>query len=152
MKRLFALAVFAAALALPAAAEDVTQGGVTVSQPWARATIGQTTSGAAYLTLDSSGAETDHLIGVETPAAERADLHGHTMEGDVMKMRPVERIEVAPGSPTVLQPGGLHIMLFDLEAPLVEGERFPATLIFEKAGRIEIEVQIEGIAASGPGS
>jgi copper(I)-binding protein len=143
-----ALLLALALLAAPAFAQD----GISVGQPWARATIGQTTSGAAYLTLDTAGAEPDHLVGVETPVAERADLHGHTMEGDVMKMRPVERIEVAPGSPTVLQPGGLHIMLFGLKAPLREGETFPATLIFEKAGRIEIEVRVQGIAASGPGS
>jgi copper(I)-binding protein len=59
-----------------------------------------------------------------------------------MKMRPVKAIEVAPGEPAVLKPGGLHVMLMGLKAPLVKGQSFPLTLVFEKAGKIEIEVPI----------
>jgi copper(I)-binding protein len=65
-------------------------------------------------------------------------------------MRPVEAIEVTPGAPIVLQPGGLHVMLIGLKAPLKEGERFPLTLTFERAGTIEVEVVVEKLGAMGP--
>jgi copper(I)-binding protein len=65
------------------------------------------------------------------------------MEDGVMKMRPVEAIEVAPGEPTVLGPGGLHIMMMGLKAPLVEGERFPVTLVFERAGEATVHVVVD---------
>lgn len=141
-----ALALLALALALPAQAHDYKLGELTIEHPWARATIGQTKNGAAYLAVNTSGAEADTLVAVETAAAERAEIHTNEMVDGVMKMRPVEGIAVEPGSPAVLKPGGLHIMLFGLKAPLQEGERFPITLVFEKAGEIEVEVAVEGIA------
>lgn len=143
---LLSLAALVTLLALPAAAHEYKLGELTIEHPWARATIGQTKNGAAYVTLDNAGEAADHLIAVETEAAARAELHTHTTVDGVMKMRPVERVEVAPGSPSVLKPGGMHVMLFDLEAPLVEGDSFPMTLVFEKAGRVEVEVRVEGIA------
>ena len=60
-----------------------------------------------------------------------------------MKMRPLKAVEVAPGEPSILRPGGMHIMLMGLKAPLVEQETFPVTLTFENAGKIEIEVSIQ---------
>ena len=78
-----------------------------------------------------------------TGAAKKAGLHTHLMKNGVMKMRPVKAIEVAPGEPTVLKPGGLHIMLKGLKAPLAEGANFPLTLTFENAGSIEIQVKVQ---------
>ena len=68
-----------------------------------------------------------------------------------MKMRPVEAIEVHPGTPTVLKPGGLHVMLMGLAAPLKKGQRVPLTLTFEKAGSIEVEAMVQGVASMQPG-
>ena len=65
-----------------------------------------------------------------------------------MRMRQVEAIEVAPGTPTVLEPGGLHIMLIGLTGPLVEGESFPLTLDFETAEDITVDVTIQSIMAT----
>ncbi|MEX0922602.1 MAG: copper chaperone PCu(A)C [Rhodovibrionaceae bacterium] len=148
MFRHLPLVLLLTALALPAAAEahDYKLGALTIEHPWARATIGQTRNGAAYLVVNTSGEDADKLIAVETAASRRAEIHTHEMVDGVMKMRPVAGIAVEPGSPAVLKPGGLHIMLFDLKAPLVEGESFPATLVFEKAGRIEVDVHIQGVA------
>ncbi len=140
------------ALAVPALAGDSRLGDLVVSEPWARATIGQVKAGAAYLTVTNNGAAADRLVAVETPAAKRSELHGHTMDGGVMRMRPVEAIELAPGAPVVLRPGGLHVMLMGLKAPLEEGGRLPLTLIFEKAGRLEVEVPVKGATAMGPAS
>ena len=130
-----------------AAAADYTLGDLAIHKPWARASIGQAQAGAAYVTVMNKGSLPDRLIAVEGAVANRVELHNHMMEGGVMKMRPVKAIEVAPGEPAVLKPGGLHIMLMGLKAPLVKGESFPLTLVFERAGRVEIEVSVgEGTA------
>ncbi len=130
-----------------AAAADYSLGDLAIHKPWARASIGQAQAGAAYVTVMNKGSLPDRLIAVEGEVANRVELHNHMMDGGVMKMRPVKAIEVAPGEPAVLKPGGLHIMLMGLKAPLVKGESFPLTLVFERAGRVEIEVSIgEGTA------
>lgn len=126
-----------------AQAHEYKLGDLLVDHPWARASIGQAPNGAAYMTITTEGQETDRLVGVESDAANRVELHTHLMDNGVMKMRPVEAIEIAPGEPTLLQPGGLHVMLMGLKAPLRLGESFPMTLVFERAGRVEVEVKIE---------
>lgn len=138
-------------IAAPASAHDFTAGDIRVEHPWARATIGKAKNGAVYMTLVNTGSTPDRLLGAASPVAERAGAHAHTMEGNVMKMHPVQAIEVAPGSPTVLKPGGLHIMLFGLAAPLKAGETFPLTLSFERAGALAIEVLVEQPASPPPG-
>lgn len=152
MPRWTLLVPLLACLALPAQgqAHDFALGSLQIDHPWARASIGAAKAGAAYLMISNVGAAPDRLIAVETPAARRAALHTHMMDEGVMRMRPVEAVEVAPGEPAVLQPGALHIMLIGLTQPLAEGGSFPLTLTFEKAGAIEIEVKIEGATSKGP--
>jgi periplasmic copper chaperone A len=132
-------------------AADYQAGDIRIERPWARATPGQSRIGAAYFTLEDVGAAPDRLIAIETPVAAAAELHTHMLDGNVMQMRPVGAIEVHPGEPTVLQPGGLHVMLVDLKAPLKTGDRFAMTLTFEHAGRVEIMVPVERAGARGPG-
>jgi copper(I)-binding protein len=152
MKRAFRAIAFAGltVIAAHAFAHEYTAGDIRVEHPWARATIGQAKTGAAYMTFVNTGGAPDRLLGATSPAAERAEAHAHTMEGNVMKMHPVQAIEVAPGSPTVLKPGGLHIMLFGLKAPLKAGETFPVTLSFERAGPLTVDVLVEQPAAPPP--
>jgi periplasmic copper chaperone A len=139
------LAVLGAVTAEPMAAAMATVGEVAIRDAWARASLGQMKSGAAYLTLEVTGDRVERLIAVASPIAENATLHTHVMDGDVARMRPVAAIEIAPGAPTVLEPGGLHIMLTGLERRLVEGETFPLSLTFERAGTVTIEVPIVGM-------
>ncbi len=141
----------ATATAGAALAHDYKLGNLLIEHVWARASVGPAKAGAVYLTIVNTGGEPDQLIGARTPAARAAAPHSHTMVDGVMKMRPVAAIEVAPGEPTVLRPGGLHIMLIGLAAPLVEGKSFPLTLTFEKAGQIDVEVMIEKPGAMEPG-
>jgi copper(I)-binding protein len=150
--RCLAALLLAVAFAAPAgaAADDYRVGDIRIERPWARATAGNTRIGAAYFTLEDLGAAPDRLLRVKTPVAASGELHSHMMHDNVMQMRPVEAIEVRPGSPTVLQPGGLHVMLTDLKQPLKEGERIPLTLEFERAGTIEIMVSVERAGARGP--
>ena len=132
------------------AAEPARIGDIMIEQAWARATPGKAPNGAAYFTLRAEGETPDRLVAAASPVAERAELHTHLMEDGVMKMRAIKAVEITPGSPTVFQPGGHHVMLMGLKAPLVEGERFPLTLTFERAGPVEIEVEIEKIGAMAP--
>lgn len=122
---------------------------LTVSGVWARASAGPARAGAAYLTVANHGKAMDRLVAVATPAAKHASLHTSLMEQGVMKMRPLKAVEVHPGEPAVLRPGGTHIMLMGLKAPLKEGEHFPLTLTFEKAGTVEVTVMIRGVGSMG---
>ena len=143
----FVLAILAA---LPAAADAVKAGDVAVYDAWARASAGPARTGAAYVTIQNRGAP-DRLIGVDTVVALRADLHTHTMEGGVMKMRAVDSVAIGAGQRISLQPGGRHVMLMGLKAPLKEGETFPMTLKFERAGTVTVTVRVLKPGDMGPG-
>jgi copper(I)-binding protein len=121
-----------------------------IQMPWARASAGMAKTGAAYLTIVSHGEAADRLIAAASPVARKAEIHGHSMEGGVMRMRPVAAVEIAPGQATVLEPGGLHVMLIGLHSPLAPGQRFPLTLSFESAGDIEVEVAVHAPGAPAP--
>jgi copper(I)-binding protein len=142
------IAAFAAAfLAFAAQAQE---SGIAVEQAWARATPGAVKTGAAYLTVTNRGKEPDRLLGVSTPVADAASLHETKMEGGIMKMRALGPVALAPGKNLALKPGGDHIMLEGLKRPLKEGEHFPLTLTFEKAGPREVEVMVGKVGAMGP--
>ena len=152
MRGFFIAAVLAIAAIVSGAVQayEFKVGDLLIDHPWARASIGQAKAGAAYLVVSNGGSEMDRITAAETPVAKRAELHTHIMEGGVMKMRSVGAVEVAPGEPVVFQPGGLHVMLMGLKAPLKEGESFPLTLKFEKAGKVEIQVKIGAPTATEP--
>ena len=126
------------------------QAEISVSNPFSRASAPQAKAGAAFLTV-TIDAGTDKLVGASSPVAEKAELHAHLMEGGIAKMRPVEGgITVNAGTPTELKPGGLHIMLMGLKAPLKQGDSFPLTLKFEKAGEVSVTVPVQGPGAMAP--
>lgn len=152
MRKVLALLALVALLPAAAAAHDYTLGEITVDHPWSRASAGQAPNGAAYMTLTNDGESADFLIQAASPVAERVELHTHMMKDGVMEMRPVEEIQVAPGDPTLLQPGGLHVMLIGLKAPLKKDETFPLTLTFKEAGSVTVEVKVAGPGAMGPDS
>ena len=122
---------------------------IAVEAPFARASAGTAGAGAAYMTLKSAEASADRLS-ASTPAAERAELHTHVMEGDVMGMREVDSIEIPAGGTVELKPGGLHIMLIGLKAPLKEGESIPLTLSFAKAGPVTVTVPVKSPSEMAP--
>jgi len=123
-------------------------GPVDIKDAWARATPGKAENGAAYLTIVSPAP--DRLVAVSSPAAKKAGLHAMTMDGGVMKMRPLDGVDVPANQPVTLKPGAMHIMLQGLKEPLQAGKSFPLTLTFEKAGQREIEVAVEKAGAMGP--
>jgi copper(I)-binding protein len=135
------LAIASAALAQPTQLE--------VKNAWAGATPGKAENGAAYLTIQSPTA--DRLVSVSSPVAKKAELHSMSMQGAVMKMRPIDGLDVPAGQPVALKPGGEHIMLMGLNQQLHEGQSFPLTLDFEKAGPRTVTVTVEKAGAKGPG-
>jgi copper(I)-binding protein len=138
---------FAACLLVAGAAMAQT-GQVELKDAWARAAPGKAETGAAYLTIVSPAK--DRLVSVSTPVAKKAELHTMTTEGGVMKMRPLDGVDVPAGQPVTLKPGGAHIMLMGLNQPLQAGQSFPLTLSFEKAGQREVTVAVEKAGAMGP--
>ena len=132
-----------------ASAHEFKIGQIGVATPWARATIGSGKTGVVYLTVHNRGTATDRLIAVSTPIAKRAALHTHKMDKGVMRMHPVETIELAQGKTIALAPGGTHIMLMGLKYPLREGGTFPLTLTFAEAGSATIAIDIQSATAAG---
>ena len=149
--RLMTAAALAFLVALPASAGEYRQGDITIENPWARATAGRAANGAGFMTLVNAGATDDRLIKAETGVAKKTELHTHKMEGDVMKMRPVPAIDLPAGQSVALKPGGLHVMMMGLHDPLKQGESFPVTLTFEKAGTVTVDVAIQSVGAKDAG-
>ena len=139
---------FVACLLIPSGAMGQT-GQLEIKTPWARATPGHAENGAAYLTIVSPTA--DRLTAASSPVAKKVVLHTMSMQGGVMKMRPLAAIDIPAGQPVTLSPGGMHMMLEGLTQPLREGQSFPLTLSFERAGPLQVTVAIEKAGAMGPG-
>jgi copper(I)-binding protein len=116
---------------------------VKVLNAWSRATPPGASVGVAYFEIVNSGAA-DALTGIESPVAERVEMHSVSMNGAVMQMRPVASVQVPAGARISFKPGGLHAMLIDLKQPLQQDQRFALTLLFEHAGRVRVEVLVQG--------
>lgn len=98
---------------------------------------------AGYMTIRNAGAERDVLVGVTSPAAGRVDIHETRLgEGGVMQMFPIDEVPIPADGAVAFAPGGLHLMLMDLHAPLAEAERVRMTFVFERSGAIELEAQV----------
>lgn len=140
----------AVALGGPVAAHEYTSKGVTVAHPWVRAAPGGSTVTAAYLEIKGAKGTSDRLIGATTSKAKTIELHRTVMTGAVARMDKVDTIAVPAGKSVVLGPNGYHIMLMDMARPLKEGELMTLSLVFEKAGAIEVEASVEPAGAKGP--
>ena len=147
------LAVFSAALLAGAVhAADYRAGNISITDPHARPTVPGQPGGAAYLTLENTGSSADRLVGVASPIAQSTEIHTMRMDGDVMRMREAGELPLAPAAKVEMKPGmGYHIMLNGLKQPLKEGATFPITLTFEKAGKIEVPVVVDGKQAKPAG-
>jgi hypothetical protein len=149
MKQLLYVFTLCAALGPAALAQSNPGAPIEITHAWARATAATAKTGAAYLTIANKGASDDRLVAAATPAAAKAELHVTSMDGAVMKMRPIAAVDIKAGAQAEFKPGGMHIMLVDLAAPLKVGQSFALTLTFEKAGRVETTVTVEKPGAMG---
>jgi len=134
------------ALALPASAQNFQLGTLLIGHPWSRPTSAGMPMGVAYLSITNNGKVVDALIAASTPAAARVEMHRTTIADGVARMRPVDSITIAPGSTARIEPGGMHLMLVDLKAPLHTGAHIPLELTFRNAGRITVQVDIAAAA------
>lgn len=135
-----------AALLLSAAAGA--DSGPVVESPWARATAPTAVTGAVYFAL-RGGSTDDRLISAATAVAERVELHTHAMADGMMQMRRVAEVGVPAGATVEFKPGGLHVMLFGLKAPLGAGSSFDLALRFAKGGTLTVPVSVRGVGATG---
>jgi copper(I)-binding protein len=146
----FLLVALTVCLASAATAGAQTTPGPTIeiAHPFARATAATAKTGGAYFTIVNTGASDDRLIAASSPVAEKSEPHSTIDDNGVMKMRPLAGIEVKAGERVELKPGGMHLMLTGLKAPLKLGQSFPLTLTFEKAGAVSIMVAVEKAGAT----
>jgi copper(I)-binding protein len=142
--------LLAAALLTAAPAETQAQP-IEVQNAWARATAAGAKAGGVFLTITDKGGP-DRLVGASTPVAAVAEVHETVNDNGVMRMRPISALPLQPGQPVVLKPGGYHLMLMGLKRQLKDGETFPVTLNFEKAGSITTTVHVAKAGAMGPGT
>jgi copper(I)-binding protein len=148
LARLLFGALFALAF-VSAQAHDFKVGDLQIDHPWARPTAGKQPTGGAYLSIENRGKAGDSLLRASSPIASEVQIHSMKMEGNTMRMREVGKLDVAAGAKVEMTPGdGYHIMLMGLKQPLKEGDRFPMKLEFEKAGAIDVTVNVERPKAS----
>lgn len=135
-----AAAAAALAFALPAFAD-----GIMVDDPYARASSAKSTSGAAFMMIHNHTGADDRLIGVTSDIAKRVELHTHLEDANgVMKMVHVEEGFPLPKDGMIaMQRGGAHVMFMGLNAPLADGEKVKITLVFEKAGEVQVDVPVD---------
>jgi hypothetical protein len=125
---------------------------VTVSEPWVRGTVqGQKATGA-FMQLKSADAAA--LVAAESPVAGVVEIHEMRMEGNVMRMRAIPKLELPAGQAVELKPGGYHVMLMDLRQPMKKGDTVPIKLKFQgkdgKLQEIEVKAEVRDLAAAAP--
>ncbi|AWM07828.1 copper chaperone PCu(A)C [Bradyrhizobium symbiodeficiens] len=147
------LAAFALAIsAAPALADDVKAGDLVISQPWSRATPGGAKVAGGYLVIENKGTAPDRLIGGSADIAGKFEIHEMAVENGVMKMRALDKgLTIEPGKTVKFAPGGYHLMLQELKGPFKQGDKVPVTLQFEKAGKVAVSLDVQGVGAQVPG-
>lgn len=145
----YAFLVFASAA--PLRAEEVKAGDLVITQAWSRATPGGARIAGGYLTIENKGSAPDRLIGAAVDVAGKVEIHEMSMKDGVMIMRHLDKgLAIEPGKTVKLAPGGYHLMLMELKSPLKQGDKVPAMLEFEKAGKVKVSFDVQGIGAQTP--
>jgi hypothetical protein len=141
---------------------------MTITDPWARNAPKTAGAGAAYMVIQNTGTTADALVGASSPVAETVQVHetyvisspmpsasdamgdpGSPMPsasgatgGEMMGMRPIDRLEIPAGGTVELKPGSYHIMLLELANELKAGDKIEITLKFEKAGEVKVTAEV----------
>jgi copper(I)-binding protein len=137
--------------ATQAFAQSFKIGSIEVDRPWMRATPKGADSAAGYFRVTNSGTTADRLTGGSSALASSVQFHEMSMTGGVMKMRALPNgLEIKPGETIELKPNSFHAMFVGLKQPLKQGDHVKGTLMFEKAGPLEVEYSVEGIGAQPP--
>ncbi|TDR93688.1 DUF1775 domain-containing protein [Enterovirga rhinocerotis] len=141
----------AATSAKTSAATTIRAGDLVIERPWLRATPGGARVAGGYVRITNAGKAPDRLVGTSIPLAERGELHEMKTEAGVMKMREIEGgLVLAPGETVELKPGGNHLMFMGLKGGLSQGQSVKGTLVFEKAGTVEVVFEVGALGARSP--
>ena len=151
VRRLF-LAAAVSVLALPAMGQDYRIGSIEITTPWSRATPPSARTGGGFMTITNKGTVADRLVAARSNASDKGEIHEMQMDGNVMRMRELAKgLEIPPGATVMLKPGGNHIMFMELKAPLATDTKVPLALVFEKAGSIDVELNVQAMGAMPQG-
>ena len=149
--RIHTAAVVAAIVALAAGwAEAATYrlGSLEVRQPWSRPAASGT-NGVGYMVVANAAKSGDALVGVESPAAAKVEIHSSSMVGGVMSMARQDRVAIPAGGQTTFGPGAYHLMFIRLTKALQVGDRVPATLTFASGARLKVDLQVSVAGPAG---
>jgi copper(I)-binding protein len=151
-RRLLVLAFVLIGLASVAVAQSYKLGSLEIDQPWTRATAPTAKTGGGFMTITNKGTTADRLIAVRSSVSDKVEIHEMKMDGSVMRMRELEKgLEIPSGASIALKPGGYHIMFMELKAPFAKDAKIPVTLVFEKAGNIDVVLDVQAMGAAQPG-
>jgi copper(I)-binding protein len=132
--------------AAPASAQEYKAGPLKIEGPWTRATPAGAKVAGGFMKITNTGTETDRLVGGSAGVAGRFEVHEMAMIDNVMKMRELEKgLELKPGQAVELKPGSYHVMFMALKDQLKEGDKVKGTLIFEKAGKVDVEYTVKAM-------
>lgn len=150
MKRIaLTAALFAATLSGAALAGEITVGDLKIDHPYVRATVPGAPVAGGYITVTNTGSQPDRLVGASAPFAGKVEIHEMKMQGDIMKMREVTGgLKIPANGSVTLKPGGYHVMFMKLKEQLKDGEKRTATLIFEKAGKVDLPFAVKSMGRS----
>src|SRR3984893_17279752 len=156
MKKMIAMSFCAVLIGViagsSARAEEVKAGDLVISQARTRATPNGAKIGTGYFTIENKRTTADKPVGLSRDGPDKTRVHEMSMNNGVRKMRPVDGgLTIEPGKPVKLAPSGYHLMIMDLKSPLKQGGKVPVTLEFEKAGKVAVTLDVQGIGAQGPG-
>jgi periplasmic copper chaperone A len=153
LSRLAYAVLLSTLLAAPAGAQEVKAGDLVITEAWSRATPGGAKVAGGYLTIENKGLAPDRLIGGSVEVAAAVQVHEMAVKSGVMTMRQLDSgLTIEPGKTVKLAPGGLHLMMVDLKSPLKKGDKLPVTLEFEKAGKVTVSFDVQGVGAPAPGA
>jgi copper(I)-binding protein len=128
-----------------ASAQEVKAANISITGAYARATVTGQSAGAGFMKISTQGVA-DQLISASSGVASQVQMHSMSMEGNTMKMRQIDAIDIPANSSVELSPGGLHLMLIGLKAPLKEGDMVKIKLKFAQAGETELSVPVQALS------
>ena len=150
-RRLF-LTAAVSLIALPVAAQDYKLGSLEITTPWTRATAPTARTGGGFMTITNKGTTADRLVSARSTVSDKVEIHEMQMDGSVMRMRELAKgLDIPPGATVMLKPGSYHIMFMELKAPLAKDAKVPVTLVFEKAGSLDVQLDVQAMGAMPQG-
>jgi len=151
MQKLGIVAAVVVMLSSVAHAYDYKVGAIEIDQPWSRAVPKGASVAAGYVTIRNTGSEPDRLMSGSTPVAGKFEIHEMSMDNGVMRMRPLpDGVVINPGETVEFKPQSFHIMMTGLKQPIVKGKAFKGSLVFEKAGSVDVDFTVEAVGAMAP--